>query len=56
VSTKSQIELEKFRDNQRNSDQVQGVHNIKKSTIFKEPTQKKEGGREAFYFQENPLN
>jgi hypothetical protein len=40
ASIESRIDLEKFRENQINSDQVQGVHSVKKTTSFEEPTQK----------------
>jgi hypothetical protein len=40
ASIESRIDSEKFRENQRNSYQVQGVHSVKKPTSFKEPAQK----------------
>ena len=40
VSNESQIDSEKLRENQRKSDQVQGVNIIKKSTSFEEPSPK----------------
>jgi hypothetical protein len=49
ASTESQIDSEKFRENKGNSDQVQGVHNIKKPTSFEEPAQRMPGGREEFF-------
>jgi hypothetical protein len=40
VSTESRIGSEKFKENQGNSDQVQGVHNVKNPTSFEEPMQR----------------
>jgi hypothetical protein len=48
ASTESQSDSEKFRENKRNLDQVQGVHNVKERPSFEEPNRGTPGGREEF--------
>jgi hypothetical protein len=50
VSNESQIDSEKFIENKRNSNQVQGVHSVKKPTIFEEPTQKNARWERSIFF------
>jgi hypothetical protein len=52
ASTESWIDSEKFRENQRNSDQVQGVHNVKKPTSFEGPSAEEcQVGEKHFIFK-----
>jgi hypothetical protein len=52
VLTKSHIDLEEFRENKGNLDQVEGVHNIKERPRIEELEQRNARGERIISFQE----
>jgi hypothetical protein len=52
MSIESQSGSEKFREDKRNLDQVQGVHNVKERPSFEEPAQRNARWARRISFQE----